>query len=76
MQERGDMNIVKQSIRMRRMMPACRGPREFFVWNCFAQEGVDYCVWASAFIFVSGLVKKALFTALPTPRPWQPVGHG
>ena len=60
--ERGNMIIVKQSIRVRRMMPkraaASRNLREFFVWNCFAQEGVGYCVWASAFIICFGISFK------------------
>ena len=61
-QEHGNMVIVKQSMRMRRMMikraTASRGPKEFFVWNYFAQEGVGYCVWASAFVICFGISFK------------------
>ena len=58
-QERGNMIIVKQSIRMRRMMPkraaASRNPREFFVLR---KKGLAIASGLAPLLFVSGLVSK------------------
>ena len=78
--ERGNMIIVKQSMRMRRMEPkfaaASRNPREFFVWNCFAQEGVGYCIWASAFIICFGISLKSRMHKKVCVQPYQHPAHG